>query len=84
MGFPEEEEKHMTEVLEANGGTVTNLDDPACTHVVSLDYFYHEICFIQMDQRFLIICFNYYHSLSKLILPFDKLFKLIPNFLMIQ
>ncbi|XP_066258716.1 protein ECT2 isoform X1 [Euwallacea similis] len=33
-GFPEDEERHMTEVLVANGGTVTTLDDPACTHVV--------------------------------------------------
>lgn len=35
VGFPEEEEEHMTEVLVMNGGTVTTLDDPACTHVVS-------------------------------------------------
>lgn len=35
VGFPEEEEKHMTEVLVMNGGTVTALDDVACTHVVS-------------------------------------------------
>ncbi|KAJ8972508.1 hypothetical protein NQ314_000152 [Rhamnusium bicolor] len=34
VGFPEEEEKHMTEVLLSNGGTVTNLEDPSCTHVV--------------------------------------------------
>ncbi|KAF2898591.1 hypothetical protein ILUMI_07581, partial [Ignelater luminosus] len=34
FGFPEEEEKHMTEVLEANGGTLTNIDDPVCSHVV--------------------------------------------------
>ncbi|KAJ8956917.1 hypothetical protein NQ318_014336 [Aromia moschata] len=34
VGFPEEEEKHMTEVLLSNGGTVTNLEDPICTHVV--------------------------------------------------
>nr|XP_022908635.1 protein ECT2 isoform X3 [Onthophagus taurus] len=33
-GFPEEEEKHMTEVLEANGGCITVIDDPQCTHVV--------------------------------------------------
>lgn len=24
----------MTEVLLSNGGTVTNLEDPSCTHVV--------------------------------------------------
>ncbi|XP_022908633.2 protein ECT2 isoform X1 [Onthophagus taurus] len=34
-GFPEEEEKHMTEVLEANGGCITVIDDPQCTHVVT-------------------------------------------------
>ncbi|XP_066143767.1 protein ECT2 isoform X3 [Euwallacea fornicatus] len=34
VGFPEDEERHMTEVLVANGGTVTTLDDHACTHVV--------------------------------------------------
>lgn len=36
MGFHEDEERHMTEVLEANGGTVTNLDDVSCSHVVSI------------------------------------------------
>lgn len=35
VGFPEEEEKHMTEILLHNGGTVTNLEDTTCTHVVS-------------------------------------------------
>ncbi|XP_057663730.1 protein ECT2 [Diorhabda carinulata] len=34
VGFPEDEEKHMCEVLVLNGGTVTNTADPACTHVV--------------------------------------------------
>ncbi|VEN56703.1 unnamed protein product [Callosobruchus maculatus] len=34
VGFPPEEEKHMTEVLLCNGGDVTTLDDPSCTHVV--------------------------------------------------
>lgn len=36
VGFPEEEEEHMTEVLVMNGGTITTLDDPTCTHVVSI------------------------------------------------
>lgn len=36
VGFPEEEEEHMTEVLVMNGGTVTTLGDPTCTHVVSI------------------------------------------------
>ncbi|XP_065163645.1 protein ECT2 isoform X3 [Atheta coriaria] len=34
MGFPEEEEKHMVEILESNGGTITTMDDATCTHVV--------------------------------------------------
>ncbi|XP_018330575.1 uncharacterized protein LOC108740672 [Agrilus planipennis] len=34
VGFPEEEEKHMVEVLEANGGCATTLEDPHCSHVV--------------------------------------------------
>ncbi|XP_017768682.1 PREDICTED: protein ECT2 isoform X2 [Nicrophorus vespilloides] len=34
LGFPEEEEKHMAEILVSNGGTVAPLDDPTCTHVV--------------------------------------------------
>ncbi|XP_050308869.1 protein ECT2 isoform X2 [Anthonomus grandis grandis] len=35
LGFSDDEEKHMTEVLLANGGTVTTIDDPNCTHVVT-------------------------------------------------
>ncbi|KAK4880377.1 hypothetical protein RN001_008523 [Aquatica leii] len=34
LGFPKDEERHMTEVLEANGGTITSLEDVVCTHVV--------------------------------------------------
>ncbi|CAH1975798.1 unnamed protein product [Acanthoscelides obtectus] len=34
VGFPPEEEKHMTEVLLCNGGEVTSIDDISCTHVV--------------------------------------------------
>lgn len=37
VGFSSDETKHMHEVLEANGGQVTNIDDPLCTHVVSND-----------------------------------------------
>ncbi|XP_026825032.1 protein ECT2 isoform X9 [Ooceraea biroi] len=33
-GFPEEEKKHMCEVLEQQGGEPTEIDDPHCTHVV--------------------------------------------------
>ncbi|XP_075236856.1 epithelial cell transforming 2 pebble [Lycorma delicatula] len=33
-GFPEEEQKHMTDILVENGGTLTDKDDPQCTHVV--------------------------------------------------
>ncbi|KAL6255987.1 hypothetical protein P5V15_013223 [Pogonomyrmex californicus] len=34
FGFPEEEKKHMCEVLEQQGGEATEIDDPNCTHVV--------------------------------------------------
>ncbi|XP_072379786.1 protein ECT2 isoform X1 [Diabrotica undecimpunctata] len=34
VGFAEEEEKHMSEVLLLNGGVVTSVDDVNCTHVV--------------------------------------------------
>ncbi|KAB0797092.1 hypothetical protein PPYR_08086 [Photinus pyralis] len=34
LGFPEDEDKHMAEVLESNGGSVTHLEDVDCTHVV--------------------------------------------------
>lgn len=33
-GFPDDERQHMMEVLQENGGTVTELEDPTCTHVV--------------------------------------------------
>ncbi|XP_067205305.1 protein ECT2 isoform X10 [Linepithema humile] len=33
-GFPEEEKKHMCEILEQQGGEATEIDDPYCTHVV--------------------------------------------------
>lgn len=47
VGFPEEEEKHMTEVLLQNGGEVTNLEDTTCTHVVNFFYLIlvHFYCF---------------------------------------
>lgn len=35
FGFPEEEKKHMCEVLEQQGGESTEIDNPNCTHVVS-------------------------------------------------
>ncbi|XP_063902866.1 protein ECT2 isoform X2 [Zophobas morio] len=34
IGFAEDEKKHMTDILLSNGGTVSSLDDPQCTHVV--------------------------------------------------
>ncbi|XP_033226947.1 protein ECT2 isoform X5 [Belonocnema kinseyi] len=34
FGFPEEEKKHMCEVLQQQGGEPTEIDDPSCTHVV--------------------------------------------------
>ncbi|XP_033226944.1 protein ECT2 isoform X2 [Belonocnema kinseyi] len=35
FGFPEEEKKHMCEVLQQQGGEPTEIDDPSCTHVVN-------------------------------------------------
>ncbi|CAB0013740.1 unnamed protein product [Nesidiocoris tenuis] len=34
-GFAEDERKHMAEILVENGGTPTDIEDPACSHVVS-------------------------------------------------
>ncbi|XP_025992198.1 protein ECT2 isoform X5 [Solenopsis invicta] len=34
FGFPEEEKRHMCEILEQQGGESTEIDDPSCTHVV--------------------------------------------------
>lgn len=36
VGFPEDETLHMSEVLASNGGGTCQLDDPDCTHVVSI------------------------------------------------
>ncbi|BES95841.1 RhoGEF [Nesidiocoris tenuis] len=33
-GFAEDERKHMAEILVENGGTPTDIEDPACSHVV--------------------------------------------------
>ncbi|KZC06654.1 Protein ECT2, partial [Dufourea novaeangliae] len=35
FGFPEEEKRHMCEVLQQQGGKSTEIDDPNCTHVVT-------------------------------------------------
>ena len=35
LGINNEEIIHMNEILTTNGGIVTTLDDPNCTHVVS-------------------------------------------------
>lgn len=53
VGFPEEEEQHMTEILVSNGGTVTNVDDPACTHVVSSSIFFLH-CFLIFKFSFVV------------------------------
>ncbi|KAK9301875.1 hypothetical protein QLX08_005930 [Tetragonisca angustula] len=34
FGFPDEEKRHMCEVLHQQGGESTEIDDPNCTHVV--------------------------------------------------
>ncbi|XP_063973705.1 protein ECT2 isoform X8 [Diachasmimorpha longicaudata] len=35
FGFPDDEKKHMVEVLQQQGGEPTEIDDPECTHVPS-------------------------------------------------
>jgi hypothetical protein len=35
-GFSEEERLHMEKVLIGNSGSLVTLEDPTCTHVVSL------------------------------------------------
>lgn len=35
FGFSTEEHQHMVDILTANGGISTSLDDPECSHVVS-------------------------------------------------
>ncbi|XP_014245769.1 protein ECT2 isoform X5 [Cimex lectularius] len=34
LGFPEEERKHMADILVENGGVPTDIQDPLCSHVV--------------------------------------------------
>lgn len=36
LGFADDEHQHMIEVLVANGGVATQIDDPECSHVVSV------------------------------------------------
>jgi len=38
FGFPAEEHQHMVDVLLENGGVCAELDDPECSHVVSLPF----------------------------------------------
>ncbi|CAD6222211.1 GSCOCG00000821001-RA-CDS [Cotesia congregata] len=35
FGFPEDEKRHMCEVLQQQGGEPTEIDDPECSHVVN-------------------------------------------------
>ncbi|XP_034949026.1 protein ECT2 isoform X2 [Chelonus insularis] len=35
FGFPDDEKRHMCEVLQQQGGEPTEIDDPECTHVVT-------------------------------------------------
>lgn len=37
FGFAPEEHQHMIDVLKMNGGVASDLEDPECTHVVSLN-----------------------------------------------
>ncbi|XP_026467941.1 protein ECT2-like isoform X2 [Ctenocephalides felis] len=34
LGFPADEQQHMSEILVENGGVLVELEDPSCTHVV--------------------------------------------------
>lgn len=46
FGFPDEEHQHMIDVLKANGGIPTDIDDPDCTHVIisnNADHFPEQI-----------------------------------------
>lgn len=36
FGFPPEEHQHMVDVLKMNGGIPADLEDPECSHVVSV------------------------------------------------
>lgn len=36
FGFPPDEHQHMIDVLRSNGGISAELDDPDCSHVVSI------------------------------------------------
>lgn len=38
IGVSDDEIAQMNEILASNGGTVTTLDDPTCTHVVSFTF----------------------------------------------
>ena len=35
LGISDDEVVQMTEILTSNGGTLTTMDDPSCTHIVS-------------------------------------------------
>lgn len=43
LGFAADEHQHMIDVLEANGGVSVQIDDPECSHVVSV---VDRICYI--------------------------------------
>lgn len=36
LGFSQEEHQHMVDILTANGGVATDIEDPECSHVVSI------------------------------------------------
>lgn len=52
LGFPEEEQKHMVEVLIQNGGTQTDHEDSQCTHMVMLSVLY----WITFMSMYLVLC----------------------------
>jgi hypothetical protein len=51
FGFPEDEKRHMCEVLQQQGGEPTEIADPNCTHVVSVKYFFFLKYFIIIYER---------------------------------
>lgn len=48
LGFAMDEHQHMIEVLTANGGVATNIEDPECSHVVSSGFRWRIWCIIKV------------------------------------
>lgn len=63
LGFPEDEHQHMIEVLTANGGVSTKIDDPECSHVVSEEIRWFLGCTVY-DVLCIVSCSNIYLYLT--------------------